>query len=485
MTSYYIDPSGPNGSGSQGSPYNSFASVPSLVAGDNVFFKCGTTHTGQILYNSSRGASTTLASPITFGKYGTGANPIIASNDWCVDVDARNGVIVQDLQTQPVNSFSSGGVRILNSAQCTVQRMTTSARCDYGIRIDNTGASALGTINVLNNTILGTYGNTCILVVYGSSIGGVFEDVTISGNVLGNAGAYATDGTPYGIRTISRTTPVTTSSGTVDLDLFSRGVRINDNTITSNPAYGIAAAHISTGGTETLTNQICRNFLTDIGDGAHDSHMLWVAGCRNVDVVSNILDGSIMFQGSTFGTGVGIFVDAAGFGNEFDGARGIRVIRNLVQNTGQQSAGSAGTLEVAGAGLLAFLSQTVQFIDNETRNCHNGLGVLGWFGTGLKTQTVTARGNRLYNSTRAGISNIKASDAVTMQENFVDGYGTAGIYVENAGAYAVTSYTETRNGVSGLAATAYMGGSEPTSTETPSATRTPSAGNLVLSTQYY
>lgn len=485
MTSYYIDPSGSNGSGTEGSPYNSFASVPSLVAGDSVFFKRGTTHTGQVLYNSSRGASTTLASPITFGSYGTGAAPIIASNDWCVDVSARNGVIVQDLQTQPVNSFSSGGVRILNSAQCTVQRMTITDRCDYGVLANNTGASALGTINILNNTIQGTYGNSCIMVAYGVQVGGVFEDVTISGNTLGNAGAYTASGTPYGIRTISQTTPVTTTSGTVDLDLFSRGVRINDNTITSNPSYGIAAAHISTGGTATLTNQISRNILTDIGDGAHDSHMLWVAGCRDVEVFSNVLDGSIMFQGSTFGTGVGIFVDAAGFGNEFDGSRRIRVVRNKISNTGRQAEGSIGTLEVAGAGMIAFLSQNVQFIDNETSGCYNGLGVLGWFGTGLKAQTITARGNRLFGSVASGISTVKGSDAVTLQENYVDGYGSAGIYVENAGAYAVTSYTETRNGVSGVTATAYMGGSEPTSSATPSATRTPSAGNLVLAPQWY
>ena len=489
MASYYIDPTWPGPfNGTEAQPYASWASVPSLVANDFVYFAKGTTHIGQVLYDSSRGASTTLATPITFGSYGSGNAPKILSNNYCIDIQSRNGVIVQDLDCDAITTFSSGGVQVLNSSHVKIQRVLTREKCDYGIRIENTGATLLTNIQVLNNTVSGTYGNTGILLIWGSSVGGVYEDVIIDGNTVINTGSLYTGdftNTPYGIRTVSKTGPLTTSSGTVDLNLFCRGVQITGNTILNTPAYGIAAVGLNSGGTATIRNEISRNTLINIGNGLYDSHMLWAAGCRDVWIEDNYLDGSRMFQGSHFGTGVGIFIDTFGFTNLFDGTKRCYIRRNTIKNTGGDSAGSVGDLEIAGAGILVFLSNTIEITGNILVGCYNGIGVLGWFGIGLKSFAVIGKGNYILNTIATGITTTKQADQISWIENYIDGYNSSGIYLENVGDYAVTNYSETRNGVVGITSTAYQGGSLPTSDVSPVSERTPSVGNKILSAQYY
>ena len=257
--------------------------------------------------------------------------------------------------------------------------------------------------------------------------------------------------------------------------------------MTTSRAGGLWTPAISTGGTSTLVNRVAQNKLRDVGDGIYDSHVLWAGGVRDMFIEDNEIDGSIMAQGTASGTGVGIFVDNTNFTNFFDGARRVYVRRNKVKNTGKRPEGTLnGQLEIAGAGIFVYYSQNVEVSNNETDGCYNGIGVYGWNGTdGTKASAVSVRGNRVLNSVKNGISTIAGADAVTVQENYVDGFGQDGIYVENSGAGAVTGYTETRNNVVGTAATAYRGGSQPASQTTPSAQRTPAAGNIVLPAQWF
>ncbi len=75
-TSYYVDCSAAsNGSGTQSSPWNSLVTVSGTTfgGGDTIFFKRGTTCSGQ-LWPKGSGSAT---SPITIDSYGSGALPII------------------------------------------------------------------------------------------------------------------------------------------------------------------------------------------------------------------------------------------------------------------------------------------------------------------------------------------------------------------------------------------------------------------------
>jgi hypothetical protein len=485
VTVHYIDQTAPGGgSGTAASPYNSTASLPPLVAGDKV--RLLSDYVGQLLYDSSKGDHGTSGNEIVFE--GWGGVRTVRYTGWCIDINARNYVTVQNLRAGPTGSYADGGIRFLNCEHQKVQYCTTEDRCDYGIQINNTGSSALVGVEVLDNEVLGTFNNVGILVIWGSAEGGVYVDVEIKRNVVRSPGKHATTGSPspYGIRLIPRATSLTTTAGTVDLDYFSCGVQVEDNEVYGTPAYGIAYAAIGSGHSATLVNRVAGNTLRDCGNGNYDSHMLWIAGCRDVVVEHNDLDGSTVFAGHSYGTGVGIFVDNYGFDDPYNNASNIDVRRNIIRNTGRNpETSSSDSLEVIGAAIGVFLSQGVRVIDNLAINCANGVSVIGWFGgSSGKTANVTARGNRVISPRYSCYSIIKAADAVTLQENWGQDYGDAGIYIENAGAYALTNYTETRNNIVGSANDAYMGGSEPTSTATPRAARTPGAGNLTVASKF-
>ena len=484
MTAYYIKQTAAGGGdGSEGAPFNSLASLPSLVAGDRVRFL--EDYNGQLLYDSGKGDHGTSGNEIVFES--VGGPWTVRHSGWCIDINARNYVTVQNLRAGPTGSYADGGIRFLNCENQKVQYCTTEDRCDYGIRIDNTSSTALVGVEVLDNEVLGTFNNSGILIIWGSSEGGVFVDVEVKRNTVRNTGSYASPGEhgPYGIRLIPRATSLTTGavSPIADLDYFSCGVQLEDNNVYGTPSYGVAYAGIGSGHSASITNRVSWNVLRNNGSGSYDAHVIWVAGCRDVVVEHNDIDGSNVFEGHSYGTGSGIFCDNYGFDDLYNNSKNIVIRRNKIRNTGRNPELSANdNLEVVGAGVTVFLSQDIVVVDNDVEDCANGIAVIGWYGgSSGKSQTVTVRGNRVINPRFACYSVIKAADAVTLQENWGQGYGEMGIYTENAGAYALTSYTETRNNIVGSANDAYMGGSEPTSTATPKAARTPSAGNLTLS----
>lgn len=473
MTIYYIDPNVAGvGTGTIGDPYKAFTSVPSLVANDQVLFKRGTIYSNQVLINASRATSTTLATPITIGAYDSGDLPIIRSTLYGVDIDTLNGVVVQDLNIDSDVSYATGGIRALNSAEITIQRCTTNDRCDYGIRIDNTGATKLSNISILNNTIEGTWNNSGIIVVWGTSLGGVYQDVTIANNTVTQTGKYGTSGDPMGIRLLTRQASVTSSSGTVEVDTFTYGLKIYGNYVYDVRSYGISVNAVKSGSTETLKNTIYNNIITNTGmGGIHDAHMLWVSGCRDMVIEDNTLDTSTMFIGSPVGTGVGIFVDC-GNPDGYSGCKNITIRRNRVSNTGQHPENNNNSTEVKGCGILVLWSQNVAVYDNDIVNCCNGIGTY-WGGVGLATSNVIFDGNRI-NSINVGASIITQSDLVTVKNNYIE--ASTGIYIQNSGGSAITNYTETGNTV--LATSAYV---QADSTATPVVTtRTPSSTNKTL-----
>lgn len=473
MTIYYIDPTvGGVGSGTIGDPYKEFTSVPSLVANDQVLFKRGTIYGNQVLINGARATSTTLATPITIGAYGAGALPIIRTALYGVDIDTINGVVVQDLNISTIASVSTGGVRALNSAEITIQRCTTNDRCDYGIRIDNTGATKLSNINILNNTIEGTWSNSGILVIWGTSLAGVYQDVTIANNTITQTGKYNGSGGPTGIRVQTRQASVTSSSGTIEVDTFTYGLKIYGNYVRDVVGYGIQVNAVKSGSTETLKNIIYKNIITNTGmNGTFDSHMLWVGGCRDIVIEDNTLNTSTMLIGGSTGTGIGIFADS-GNADGYSGCKNITIRRNSIANTGQHPENNLNSSEVRGCGILVLWSQTVTVYDNDVVNCYNGIGTV-WGGGGLATSNVIFDGNRI-NAINVGASIITQSDLVTVKNNYIE--GATGIYIQNSGGSAITNYTETGNTV--LATSPYV---QADSTTIPVVTtRTPSSTNKTL-----
>ncbi|MEZ4830206.1 MAG: hypothetical protein R3C61_28565 [Bacteroidia bacterium] len=79
-TTYYVSSAGndANAGTSTTAPWKTIAKlnthILSMKAGDNILFRRGDVFTGQILLTVSGGAG----NPITFGAYGTGADPVIS-----------------------------------------------------------------------------------------------------------------------------------------------------------------------------------------------------------------------------------------------------------------------------------------------------------------------------------------------------------------------------------------------------------------------
>lgn len=98
---YHIDPSaGDGGSGSATSPYNSWADLPSMATGDDVFFKCGTWYAPSS--NISINWNGTSSNPVIIGAYyisgstpvygvSSSGRPTISGSSWSVPSNACYG----------------------------------------------------------------------------------------------------------------------------------------------------------------------------------------------------------------------------------------------------------------------------------------------------------------------------------------------------------------------------------------------------------
>ena len=114
MTTYYVDSvagNDTNAGTSTGAPWKTIAKVNArtLVAGDYVLFKCGGLWRERLLPHNSG----TSSSQITFGSYGTGAQPKIYGSDVLSGWSIYSGNIWRAAHTgsvSPVWFISSGGV---------------------------------------------------------------------------------------------------------------------------------------------------------------------------------------------------------------------------------------------------------------------------------------------------------------------------------------------------------------------------------------
>lgn len=123
MTIYYIDPSaGTDGSGTEGSPFNNWTSV-TWAAGNSYLQKRGTTWTGQV----SIQASGTAGNRVVMGAYGTGARPVIDSNN-AQSISINIGTDYTDIT---VESFEVKGATLRG-----ITNYTTDGVADVPTRIE-------------------------------------------------------------------------------------------------------------------------------------------------------------------------------------------------------------------------------------------------------------------------------------------------------------------------------------------------------------
>ena len=113
---------------------NSFSA---LAAGDSVLFRKGQTWREQLTIPAS-GSS---GNPITFGAYGSGAQPLIsgegptANRAYCIKVNVRTYITINDLHTERAIGAYAENIYILNSSYVNVQNCESEYSAHSGIKI--------------------------------------------------------------------------------------------------------------------------------------------------------------------------------------------------------------------------------------------------------------------------------------------------------------------------------------------------------------
>lgn len=486
MALIYVDPfSGSNGSGTFSSPRNI---VPtSLTYGDKVLFKEGTTLTGGWTVPLPSGVGSTT-NPLYIGTYDKNTGEILETKVRVATIKASNNtsgiflssvsyVTIVGLAFTNIRDFPEAAIRSVNSSyitirSCVISSQISSASGGYGIRLSNdTGAGSPATSwTITNNTIYSTSSNSAIYLVWGANINEYVTDILVTDNIIYGNSLDTTGGGNYNaISLVPR-------AASVYLDragFCSKGVQILRNIIYSPRGYGINLGGIEAGG--SFSNLVSNNKVYNTNpQRSADAHCIWFGACSDFIVEKNLVYVSNAFSGASFGTGVGIFIDMRGFGNEFDGCFNIIVRYNRIYSTGQQG---QLNLEVGGAGILVFLSWDIEIYSNVIQNCSNGIVVIGWYDVGNVASNVNIFNNTVLNSTNSNFYICREADNVSLYNNLAVG-GLRGYYIENTGAGTITNYSETYNLSWGASQYNWCGGNEPSVGSPTISTRTPDASNL-------
>jgi len=151
VATIYIDPSSPNnGTGTEESPFNDWASV-TWTAGNSYLQKAGTIYRSQLTV----GASGTISSPIYIGIYGGNQKAVVQIAEDAVEgirISTRNYIILENFKV--VCSFynpnaSSIGIRLRQASTNCIVRNCEASGFYYGFLGDNINLLASSQTNIL------------------------------------------------------------------------------------------------------------------------------------------------------------------------------------------------------------------------------------------------------------------------------------------------------------------------------------------------
>lgn len=442
MTIHYVDPTvaGP-GSGSFANPYKSPESA-TLAAGDSLLIKEGTTHAGTYTVPAS-GAP---GAPVTFGTYRandgvqivSGARARIAATTSSGDglyATGRDYITVKGLVCEGGVSFPGSGIKVESGSHWLVE--DCEGRGNYGARVDiPNGVSVPEDDIVLRRLdVLEDGGNQGIIVVWGSTAGAYFTNVTLDDCTVRRKSAASA---------VMLTAREQTSTYANMPGYTSKGVQVIDCDIADANGYGLLMYGISQGGAQQ--NRIAGNRLANLGDGAHDVHCLWLGCGHDVVIESNEIDRSTPFAASSIGTGIGIFIDRPP-SSALNGCKRVIVQRNTIRRTGLGDTANTSA-EVAGAGIAVLSGEDVWIRRNLLDRCNNGIAVMGGFGADFKSTRIRATHNIVVDARIAGMSAVLAADRVAFHRNAILRCAT-GIYTETTSSAPITNYSERLNGLMG------------------------------------
>lgn len=272
---YYVDNTGGNDSnpGTQAQPYKSLVKVNSLSlsADDSVLFKCGETWSGsgannRLYFSGLNGSS---GHNITFGKYGTGANPIINRTDsYSIEFASCSYIIFDGINgTNCVRNY-----HIQDSHHITIQNadLTSTTVDESSINVFSSTSYASHDVMVLNCAIHNTPGwgvssdSSDKLTISGCTISNI-----AGGGAVQHHGTYFTNCTNFLIQGCLISAPWNGGIKLVESGGKTCSGKINRNKIIGCGASASSGADISldghVAGVVTITNNLLMDNSVDSG----------------------------------------------------------------------------------------------------------------------------------------------------------------------------------------------------------------------------
>jgi hypothetical protein len=160
MTTYYLDnsslyASNSNAGTSPDAPWKTLAALSrAFQTGDVVCIKAGTTYSGTLTIT----ADGTADAPVTFTRYGTGADPLITTGrEFGIDMEGATHVVIDHIAVQ--GATVAGVYMDATSGFNTLRNMNVS-RCGFGYEIDGAHdnlftANYVHDLKMVNNTYNG------------------------------------------------------------------------------------------------------------------------------------------------------------------------------------------------------------------------------------------------------------------------------------------------------------------------------------------
>jgi parallel beta-helix repeat protein len=220
LREFFVDFTGGNDLNDGLSPDSAWKTITKVNAstfspGDSVLFKRGETWTGIMLTVSSSG---TVSTPITFGAYGSGANPIIDGNDAvnCLSSNDQDYLLFRDIEvTQGVDLgfYITSGSAYVSLLNCI----------GHDCGVEAVSLDGCGHVTIIGGDFYDGYQRVVATTCAGITLQNGAHDITIDGAICRDGGANV-----HGIS-------IHNHLGTT----FSYNVTITDCTVQDNNGHGI------------------------------------------------------------------------------------------------------------------------------------------------------------------------------------------------------------------------------------------------------
>ena len=414
---YYIDAEDGNDSNSGLSEGDAWKTItkPTVLAGmgtflpgDNILFKRGQTHTNNTgLYLDDSG---TALDPIVVGAYGSGAVPILNTNQQTIYITtSRSYITIQDLELQSNNSIY--GVEISNGTHTniTLQNIKTN-----DVVIINSAATTNG-LSILESEL--------------DSIehGGISNNDTFEGITL--ASSYY-----YGILFNGSQPPNNLSLNNISINVSGTGILfnngLNNSTLTNITTTGTnqansAGIEIHNGSNVTITGATTTNYTNGVLLSGTVKHNIDIEGLYSADngtglKVNTNSTSSITVSDSVLenNNASGVLVDSTGntiylnnITTKNNGSNGI-----IIQQANTTTLNNSNIDGVSNLGNMTMLNNIIN-----TPNSRIPVYFMG-------TATGTIAHNTINSDSNTYGVNVSLGAHATIYNNLVTSYSTTGIF---------------------------------------------------------